>query len=373
MTGPPLRVLHVVENLDVGGLERVVVDLVRGARACEPAVACLGDGGALADDVRGAGHPLRALARRRGVDWFLLPRLVRLARRHGARVVHCHNRGPLVYGAPAARLAGGARVVFTAHGARTAGRPHAARWRRLGLLDAVVCVSADAARIATGAGGVDPRIVHVIPNGIDVTRFDAPVDRGETRRRLGIPATAVVAGIVARLTRAKAHDVLLDAFERVASRRADAWLLVVGDGELRNAVEERVRAMDARERVVLAGERRDVPAVLAAMDVFVLSSVTEGLAVTLLEAMAARRPVVATRVGGNAEVVVDGETGRLVRPSDPVALADAMLEVMARPPAAEAMGRAGRARVEARFSTRAMVDAYERLYASLVDAERTVR
>ncbi len=371
MNRAPLRVLHVVENLDVGGLERVVVDLVRGARRVETGVACLGDGGALASEVRAAGRPLWAMERRRGVDWFLLFRLARIARSFGAHVVHCHNRGPLVYGAPAARLAGGARVVFTAHGARTAGRPHAARWRRLGLVDRVVCVSDDAARIAIEGAGLDPSIVEVIPNGIDVSRFDAPVDRVQVRSRLGIPADARVAGIVARLTPAKAHEVLLEAFDRLAIERDDAWLVVVGDGECRDAVREHAERLRSRERVVLAGERRDVPSVLAAMDVFVLSSRTEGLAVTLLEAMAARLPVVATRVGGNAEVVVDGETGRLVPPGDPPALARAIAEVLDDAPRARAMGEAGRRRVEARFSVAAMVERYETIYASLVGAERT--
>jgi sugar transferase (PEP-CTERM/EpsH1 system associated) len=361
----PTAVAHLVQNLDVGGLERVVINLMKATDPgrYRPLLYTLGRGGALADEVEREGFRVRRLARRSGVDWALFLRLARTLRSDGVRVVHSHNYSPLVYGSIAGRLAGAAGHVYTAHGAKTAARQGTRRFQRLGLVDDIVFVSEDARRVSLAAGAVADRRVHTIVNGIDV---DAFVRDGEVRRRiraqLGIDAEAPVAGIVARLTAAKDHVNLFDAFATLRDTHPAARCLVVGDGELREDLERAVRERGLSGSVLLIGNRGDVADVLAALDVFVLSSATEGLAVTLLEAMAAGLPVVATRVGGNPEVVEDGCSGIIVPPRDSAALAAALGRMFDGPEIARGMGHAGRERCRSRFGVETMAKRYQDLY-----------
>lgn len=364
---PPLTIGHVVLSLDVGGLERVVATLARaqhdaGARVT---VYCLDHPGDLATPLPAAGIPVHAVRRRgrSGLDAGAVLRLSRMLRAEGVSVVHCHNHGALLYGAMAARLAKLSRVVYTVHGAKTSGRRATARLQKLGLVREVVFVSGDARRVAREAGMLSERHVHTIVNGVDPSAFAVTGEaRQSIRRALGIGEAASVCGIVARLTPAKDHRTLFEALNRVRAARPDVHCIVVGDGELRADLETRARELGLETTVHFAGARGNVRDYLSAMDVFALSSVTEGLAMTLLEAMAAGLPVVATRVGGNPEVVVDGETGLLVPPRDPDALAAAIRSLFDDSKLAARMGESGRTRVRERFSLDAMVRAYAAVY-----------
>jgi glycosyltransferase involved in cell wall biosynthesis len=163
----------------------------------------------------------------------------------------------------------------------------------------------------------------------------------------------------------KDHGTLIEAFARLRTIRPEAHLTLVGDGPERGAIVEHAARLDLSRAVTFAGERADVAPLLAAFDVFALASRSEGVSLTLLEAAAAGLPVVATRVGGNEEVVVDGKTGFLVPAGDPAAFADALARVAERPDRAT-LGAAGRARVERRFSVERMARAYGDLYAEVL-------
>ncbi|HEX5133273.1 MAG TPA: glycosyltransferase [Candidatus Krumholzibacteria bacterium] len=360
-----MTVAHIVQDLDVGGLERVVMSLLD---ATDPAryrtvLYTLGEGGDLAGEVERRGHAVRRLAKRSGLDYVLFPRLVRCLRADAVDVVHAHNYSALVYGSIAGRIAGVGGVIYTAHGAKTASRRATRRYQRLGLVDDVVFVSGDALRVALAAGAVEKRNLHTIENGVRLEEYArSNSQRLAARQSLGIDAAAPVVGIVARLTRAKDHVNLLDAFARVRERHPAARCVIVGDGELRGAITDHVQALGLGKEVLMLGRRDDVADVLSAFDVYVLSSYTEGLAVTLLEAMAAGLPVVATDVGGNPEVVVDGVTGRLVPARDAAALADAIMGMLADRERARAMGEAGRIRCQERFGVNTMTRRYQKLY-----------
>jgi len=372
MTPPAtgLAIGHVVLSLDVGGLERVVATLARAQHDAGDRVTvyCLDRDGALAASLPGAGVPVHTVRRRaRGFDAAAVLRLARMLRADGVKVVHCHNHGALVYGALAARMVIGARVVYTIHGAITSARRSTARFLKLGLVHEVVFVSAHAREVGRAAGLDGDDRVHTILNGVDLSAFDgAAGDGSAVRRAHGIPENARVCGIIARLTEAKDHANLFAAIAIARETVPGLHCLVVGDGELREELEEDVAARGLSGVVHFVGARDNIRDYLAAMDVFVLSSVTEGLAMTLLEAMAAARPIVATRVGGNAEVVKDGVTGYLVPPSDPRALAGAIERVLDNPAAARQMGEAGRVRANARFSLGAMVSAYQAVYEAVI-------
>jgi sugar transferase (PEP-CTERM/EpsH1 system associated) len=372
-----VKIVHVVLALDVGGLERVVLRLLgRLDRArWVPVVVALDEPGVLASELARLGVPLRVMGRGLGFDIDLAVRLSVLLRREGACLVHTHNPTAHLYGAIAARLARmgdggrGPRVVHTKHGRNDPDQPRRVLVNRLAsaLSDRIVTVSDDAAAVAVEIERVRPDKVTTIGNGVDTYEYRPRPDAAQSSARaaLGTPPGGFHVGCVARLAAVKDHGTLLDAFARLRSARSDAHLTLVGDGPERASLEERVSHLDLGLAVTFAGARTDIAPLLAAFDVFVLASLSEGISLTLLEAASAGLAIVATRVGGNAEVVVDGETGLLVPSADPAALAEALAAVAARPDRA-ALGAAGRARVERRFSVERMAQAYAELYAEVL-------
>ncbi|MDQ0285987.1 glycosyltransferase involved in cell wall biosynthesis [Desulfofundulus luciae] len=208
-----------------------------------------------------------------------------------------------------------------------------------------------------------PDRVVTIHNGIDPAPFRREVDRRAVLRSLGLPPLGRLVGTIARLAPQKGVSYFLQA-AAILCRDYQVNFVVVGDGPLRMVLEEEGRALGLGGRLFFTGERRDIPQILAAMDVFVLPSITEGLPLTILEAMAAGKPVVATQVGGLPEVVVDGETGFLVPPRDPQALARALAQLLLERQKAEEMGQKGRQRVMQHFTVEAMVRKIEEEYKS---------
>jgi sugar transferase (PEP-CTERM/EpsH1 system associated) len=374
------RIVHVVLGLSVGGLERIVLALLgrldRGRFA--PSVIALDEPGALAPELRRMGVPLRVMGRAPGLDLDLARRLAGVLREEGARLVHTHNPAAHLYGALGARLAGigggRPRVVHTKHGRNEIdGRPVSPVQRRRVLLnrvaaalsDRVVAVGDDTASVALEIERVPAAKVITIGNGVDTAAFRPRAGAAAARAHLGAPAEGFHVGCVARLAPVKDHRTLIEAFARLRTIRPDAHLTLVGDGPERSAISEHVARLDLDRAVTFAGERADVAPLLAAFDVFALASRSEGISLTLLEAASAGLPVVATRVGGNEEVVIEGKTGFLVPPGDPAALADALDSVAERPDRAT-LGAAGRARVERRFSVERMARAYGDLYAEVL-------
>jgi sugar transferase (PEP-CTERM/EpsH1 system associated) len=368
----PRRIVHLVLSLDVGGLERIVLDLAAHADRSrfDLEVMALDAPGAQAPELARMGIPLRVVRRAPGLDARLPLALSRLLRRAGADLIHTHNASPHLYGALGARIARGVRVVHTKHGRNAPGSPRKVLVNRIAsaITDRVVAVSEDAARLAIDVERVDARRVLTIHNGVDTQRYRP---RGaETRRaaraRLGVPDGAFHVGCVARLAAVKDHPTLLRAFALLRGRVPGAYLTIAGDGPERSVLEATAAALDLAGSITFAGEVADVDAILPAFDAFALASRSEGISLTLLEAASAGLPVVATRVGGTAEIVVEGVTGLLVPPRDPSAFA-AALAALARSPGRASLGAAGRARVEDRFSVERMTRAYEALYDELLE------
>lgn len=365
--GGPLKIVHVVLGLDVGGLERMLLRLLAHTDRSRftPVVCALDAPGVLAPELPSLGVPLTLIRRRPGLDARLPVRLAAFLRRERARLVHTHNPSPHAYGALAAGLAG-ARVIHTKHGRNA---PDIARKVLLNraasaISDRVVAVSEDTARVALEVERVSPRKVVTIQNGIETRAFCPGRDPRAARAALGAPAGGFHVGCVGRLAPVKDHATLLAAFARLRAERPDAHLTLVGRGGEQAALEALARALGVSSAVTFAGERGDVAPLYAAFDVFALASRSEGISLTLLEASACGIPVVATQVGGNAEVVADGASGILVPPGDVPALA-AALSWVARADRA-ALGAAGRARVEQRFSAERMARAYQDLYAEVL-------
>jgi sugar transferase (PEP-CTERM/EpsH1 system associated) len=351
---PVVRVIHVTFGLDVGGQEKLLVEMARHADRSRLALifVSLGFRGALAGELEACGATVVAMRRPSGLKLGLIWRLASLFRRLKPYVIHTHDQRSLFYGALAARLARVPRVVHTRHGRDVDASPRQlAMVRHMSrLVDWFVCVSSDVAALSR-AQGIAPGRVQTIYNGVDGQRFPFS---GPS------PGGPIVA--VARLSPEKDLANLVRA--AAIAGREDPKLRVeaAGDGPCRAELVHLVGELGLEGRVSFLGEVRDVAGLLTRSAIFVLPSRSEGISLTLLEAMACGLPIVATRVGGTPEVVIDGQTGLLVPPRDPAALAHAVLQLRRDPDGARRMGEAGRRRVERDFGIHRMVGDYLALY-----------
>ena len=238
------------------------------------------------------------------------------------------------------------------------------RWKYR-QVDGVIAAS-EAIGAMLAQDGIPRDRIHTVHEGIDVDRV-ASIAPANVRAEFWMPTQVPVVGAIGALVPHKGHRYLIDAVPTVMREFPDVRLVIMGEGELRPTLERQIRDLHLEKHVILTGFRTDVLSVLKGFDVFVMSSVTEGLGTSLLDAMAAARPVVATTAGGIPEVVVDGETGLLVPPRDARRLAEAIIALLGNPAECERMGRAGLARVQERFSAARMVAGtlavYERLLA----------
>ncbi len=374
----PYTVLYPISELRVGGAEQQLLELVRGLDRgrFRPVVAALKGGGALEPEFGAVpGVEVVALNRRGRFDLSPLRTLGRLIRAYRVEIVQPFLTPATFFGlVPAFVLGTPVKVVTERCGVR--------RRRHLGyhlyrtvediltnFADAVVANSL-AGRDLLLSRGIRPERIRVIYNGVNPSRLNAdPAEAARIRARLGVPAGGHVVGIVASLTPPKDHATFLRAAADVARTRPDVRFAIVGDGPLRSALEGLAESLGIGPVTVFFGYRRDVANFLSVFSVLVSSSAdNEGSSNSILEAMAAGVPVVATAIGGNRELVRPGETGLLVEPGDPAALATAIRQVLA--DRAEAGRRAERARrmVRSRFSVDRMVAEYESLYLELLAA-----
>jgi glycosyltransferase involved in cell wall biosynthesis len=364
-----LRITHVVENLNRGGLERVVIDLARAQHEAGGAVqvACLFERGSLAGELEAAGVAVHACGKRAGFDLGAILRLRAALRAQRTEVLHTHNAAAHYHAVLAALGLGVGRTVNTRHGMGVQQATGRREWlfrRALARTDVVATVC-EAARAQVAAGGRVPAAKLVaVPNGIRLDAF-APgnaATRAALAAELGLPPGTRIVGAVGRLNWAKDPAGMVEAFRILHATRPDTALAWVGDGALRADFEAAARAAGVAPRVLALGDRGDVPRLLRGFDLYAMSSRTEGYSIALLEACAAGLPIVATDVGGNREIVADGINGRLLPAGDPTALAAALGGLLDDPARAAAMGAAGRAWVEAHGSLAAMARRYQDLY-----------
>lgn len=364
----PVRIAFCITDLDPGGAERALARLVTGLDRgrWEPRVFCLSSGGALADELQAAKVPVVCFGARR---WNHVPVLLRLSRelkRFRPAILQTF----LYHANLAGRIAGRmARIHTIVSGIRVAEKRSRARlwldrWtNRLVRLN--VCVSRAVAAFSAEQSGLAAEKIVVIPNGVDVPRFAgaAPADLSG----LGIPPGSRTLLSIGRLDPQKGLGDLISAAALIIHRFPDAHFLVVGEGPERSRLDEMIREQGLAERVHLAGWRADIPELLAAGTALVLASHWEGLPNVILEAMAAGLPVVATRVEGTDELVIDGQTGLVVPPRSPNDLAESIEKLLLDPAAAKVMGQGGQQRAKSEFTWEAMVVQYERLYRSLLE------
>lgn len=374
MSEAPIRIVYLIDKLKRAGAQVHLAQLACGLDRSRfaPEVLCLLEDGPLADTLRARGVPVSRL----DLGTLYAPQglvgLFSLARRFRARqvdILHTYLISANVYGTLAARLGGVPTVITTRRDmgfSRTWKLRILEEWLVNRMVDRVVAVSSAVANCARHERGIAKPGVATIENGVDIGEWSpARHSRDDARREWALAAEDPVVGVIATLSPVKGHDDFLRAAALVARQQPRARFFLVGDGPLRTTLEAQARVLGIADRVVFAGARDDVARLLAMLDVVVLPSQTEGMSNALLEAMAMARPVVATAVGGNPEVVRDGVTGLLVPPGDPETLARAIARLLERPEDARALGCSGRKRVEKDFTVQKMVARYEALYLSL--------
>ena len=368
-----MDIVHVVETLDVGGLERMVIDLASRQKACghRVRIACLFSEGSLATVARSAGVEVEAIAKRTGADAGALRRLRRNLVTRQTQVLHTHNASAHYHGVLASLGAGPLARINTRHGMGSSGAvSRGDRLYRLAVAfsDRVVAVCEAARSRFVERRLVPAAKIVVVPNGIDPARFAPRSDeaRDALLREIGAEDGGFVVGTVGRLEPAKDQATLLDAFAILLRRRPDARLVLVGDGRLRASLEARAARSGLSGRVAFLGARPDVPRLLRSFDAFALSSLTEGYSLALLEASACALPIVATDVGGNREIVADGRTGHLVPPGSPERLAGALCALAEDAAGRRALGAEARGWALGEATTDVMSSRYEALYRAIL-------
>jgi glycosyltransferase involved in cell wall biosynthesis len=365
----PRHITHVLSSFEMGGQERVALDLAAGQvragyRVSAVSIAMGPDGPLEAEFIAAGVTTDRVPRHREGVDPGLVVRLARWLRQHDVDLMHTHNRMALIYGAPAGRVAR-TFVVHTKHGKNPKNGSRLVAGNLAGrLVHAFVAVSPETADVARSRKEVDDRRLSVITNGIQLDRYHLdPSARARVRAELGIEEDAWVIGTVGRVAIEKNQALFIRALAPLLG--PGARLVVAGDGPLMPSLRELASSLGVAPYVHLLGVRKDVPALLNALDAFVLSSITEGLPLVVPEAMASGLPVIATDVGGLPTVIDDGVTGYLVPSRDEAALRERAATLQADRALGRAMGQRARSVAMERFSAERMqrdyLDLYERV------------
>jgi glycosyltransferase involved in cell wall biosynthesis len=372
-----LSVLHLMNSFVDLSISRIVLRLVENLGSRDTswhvgAVTSLGDMQGVFERLEcrvvdfagdGAGSPrrsIRSYVREQRID-----------------VVHTHTPRTIIDASLALRGVPRVKHVATKH---LLNAPGDRRWGlaytlldrlTLYLPDLVIPVSSTMRDQIMSQPFLDRRKVVLIRNAIPIEHFRRPDERAVGRSELGLPADAIVLGYAGRIDKVKRIDLLLKAFREVLAKRPDARLVIVGEGSLKAEMEALAGTLGVSHAVRWPGFHRNMPRLLAAIDVYVQSSVNEGLSLSILEAMAAEKAVVATSVGGAKEVIDDGETGFLVPPGSPAAIAAAIMSLLDDPDRRAAISRAAKAHVEAEFDLGKMVDEYRAVYESVAGAGAT--
>ncbi len=375
-------VAHIIHKLSVGGLENGLVNLINHMpeERYRHAIICLTDFTDFRNRIERKNVSMFELGKSEGNDLSVHNRLWKVLKELRPDIVHTRNLATLEYLIPATfsgvpgRIHGEhGRDMYDLDGTRAkykllrrAIRPFVNRY---------ITVSTDLANWLVQRVGVRPERVTQIYNGVDLERFHPRVEpRPSLWAEGSVPPGGMIVGTVGRLEEVKDQLTLVRAFlhllDTESSARSRLRLVIIGDGLLRKEAMRLLKSASAEHLAWLPGERSDIPEVMRALDLFVLPSLREGISNTILEAMASGLPVVATKVGGNPELVMEGETGSLVAASDPAAMAEAILSYFKDPAKVKRHGDAGRKRAELHFGMEKMVTGYLAVYDSVLNRKR---
>lgn len=376
-----LKVVHVFLTLNMGGMETVGVNLIRELekKGFKNYVICLDQKGDYADQLEQMGVSVWCANRKTKSHWGLVRILIRYIRSLQVDIVHTHNPAPNLWGGIAAFIAGIPIRVNTHHGINKNDLASKKRkWlSRLSMLfcTRTVAVSKTLAAQLKDECPLSRDKITTIYNGVDLRIFQQVKNAALKRRDLNIRDDEIIIGSVARFSSDKDYQTLIHAFDRLRGKGIAAKLLLVGEGDTRKMVEHQVADLTYAADILFLGQRTDITNLLSLFDIYVLSTHTEGVSISLLEAMAMQLPIVATAVGGNVEVIDNAVHGLLSESSNVESLTDSLMVLCSQQQKAEMYAQKARARVEGLFSLSSMADSYVQLYRQFLtqSSERNLR
>ncbi|HEX4997628.1 MAG TPA: glycosyltransferase [Terriglobia bacterium] len=361
-----LRVMYLVDSLRVGGKERQICELLKGLQAdgsVESIVVTMGTEQFYVQEVEKLGVSVVYLLRRMRWDPMVLLKLFSLLRQFKPHIIHTNSEMAMSYAFPLARLMGITLINATIRNAFS-GDDLRWKWHKLMLRLADVCISNSRAGFESRGLSADSPGNVVIHNGIDLRRFETPNPTGALP--FAAPAGTVV-GMIAEFSDHKDFPTFIRAAQTILAKRRDVTFVAVGGGK--NLEQCRAMVAPEEDRIQFLGERKDIEALIARMDIGVLCTFSEGIPNAIMEFMAAGRPVIVTDGGGSRELVVDRVVGFLAPPRNPAAVAERIELLLDNPDTARQMGMTGRKRIEQHFSLKALADSHLRLYHHCFDAE----
>lgn len=364
-----IHILQVVHSLVIGGAERVVCDLVRAFNDGEftTSVCCLDELGEFGEDLQADGYSVDVLGRKPGINKNLILKLREIYKHRQVDLIHAHQYTPYFYAASASLLNERKPVIFTEHGRHY---PDYLRIKRaffnqlLRLTTAAYTgVSEFTRKSLISFEKMPAERIKVIYNGIWLNG-KGQGDRDGIKPLYGLKESDLLILSIGRMDPVKDFLTLIKAFALMKEQFPQAYLWIAGGGDINyfKKVEDLIKELKLEDKVALLGSRRDIQNLLCACDLFILPSITEAASMTILEAMASGKAVIAIKTGGNSEIVIHGETGLLVNVGDPVDLSTAMSRLLKNPLLREDMGKAGRRRVEDKFSMEKILKQYSELY-----------
>jgi glycosyltransferase involved in cell wall biosynthesis len=375
------RIAYLIDGLSMGGAERLMVPILKHlSRTDFEAYVCAlqsKEGNPMAAEIRALGIPVDCLGIKHLRDLDALPKVIRYLQQTGADLVHTQLEAANILGNISAKLLRLPSVctvhVMPSLAVKTKTRLHQnVEWFALRhFCDRVISVSEEAAQYHLAISGASADQVTTIHNGIDLSGFlnmDTARERAAVRAELGVASAANILVTVAVLRPPKGIQYMIRALPAILASHPNTYYLIVGDGSHKDSLLEEVDQAGVKDRVIFTGMRKDVARLLAASDVFVLPTLTEALPTVLAEAMAARLPIVASRVGGIPEMIVDGQNGCLVEPENLDELRAACIHILADPEKRTAMGAEGWNVVSQQFNIERQVDQLEGLYLEQLNA-----
>jgi len=364
-----IKILHVLPSLEIGGMETALIHLINGLDPTlfENFIYCFDSQNAkepLQDRLHNPDIPIFKFYKGDGIAYGLPWRISRILKNENIDIIHTRNFAALLYGAIAARFTTTPSVISDIRGHLP--DDQGAKAKRLSfLISQFVTVSNDLKNILIEKYKIPGNKIRTIYNGVIERQPTTPAQ--STRTRLGLGPENFVIGTVGRLEPVKDYGTLVRASQPILQENSAARLLFVGDGSQRAALEKLAQELGIASQTIFTGYQHEVDIFLPAMDVFILTSISEGISNVLLEAMTHAIPIVATAVGGNPEIVVGDETGFLVPVGDVLALTEKIRHFADTPDLRQKMGAAGRRRVQQQFSMQQMIAAYQHLYISLLN------
>lgn len=374
--------MHVSFSLNMGGLENVILNLCGGLNKGKfsQSVCVLSDELGLKTQFDESNIPVVSFSKKNGIDLNLVLRLKKFFRDNPADIVHTHNPTALLYGGLAAVLSG-KKLVHTEHSNLMQGKKlmNFAESLLFRMVRGLVCDTEEVKQSVHKNQGISLDKIKVICNGVDVKKFclddmdslpaGLPADRHGRQGRLrgndrgnGDDKKVFTIGTVARLALVKDQKSMINAVQILKEKGRNVKLVIAGDGELKNVLMDHAKKCEVENCVEFLGERMDIADILKSFDAYVLCSLYEGMSVSLLEAMSSSLPCIVTNVGGNVELIKDGDNGFLIPVKDPDAISACVEKLIDDPVLCETMGQANRKLVEEKYSLRVMCREYEKIY-----------